>query len=143
MRGVRKVLVAVNGRLDIINHGIRLARDEKTWVTVLKVIPEYDGDLSLTGIKDIEDVLSSGREGALAGMRELAGREGALIKARVEEGEIDEKIVEVAREERADIIIMGAQKKSFFRSLFGTNVVEKVIGAAPCPVLVVDAQAGV
>lgn len=143
MRGVRKVLVAVNGRLDIINHGIQLAKDEKTWVTVLKVIPEYDGDLSLTGIKNLEDVLASGRGKAVADMREIAQREGALIKARVEEGEIDEKIVEVAREERCDIIIMGAQKKSFFKSLFGMNVVEKVIGAAPCPVLVVDAQTGV
>jgi hypothetical protein len=60
MRGYRKVLIAMNGSMDVVNEGIKMARDEKTWVTVLKVIPANEGDLNLTGIKNIEDVLDSG-----------------------------------------------------------------------------------
>jgi len=60
-----------------------------------------------------------------------------LIKTRLEEGEVDKKIVEVAEDERCDLIIMGAQKRNWLRKFFGDNVVEKVINHAPCPVLVV------
>jgi nucleotide-binding universal stress UspA family protein len=60
-----------------------------------------------------------------------------LIKTRIEEGEPHRKIVEAAKEERCDVIIMGAKKRSWLRRLFGDNTVEKVISQAPCPVLVV------
>lgn len=139
MKGFRKVLVAVNGRLDVVHQGIKLAREEKTWVTVLKVIPPFEGDLNITGIKNINDVFNSGADRTLSEVRKLAESEGALLKARVEEGEIDKKIVEVAREERCDVIIMGSQKRSLINRLLGRNIVEKVISQAPCPVLVVDA----
>jgi hypothetical protein len=42
MKGYRKVLIAVNGSLDVLKQGIKLAQDEKTWVTVLKVVPPYE-----------------------------------------------------------------------------------------------------
>jgi len=139
MKGVRKVLVAVNRSMDVARHGVSLARDEGTWVTMLKVIPPNDGDLNLTGIKNIEDVLRSDSDKVVSDVRRLAASEGALVKTRVETGEIDRKILEVAKEERCDLIIMGAQKNSFFRRLLGANVVERVISNAPCPVFVVGA----
>ncbi len=140
MRGYRKVLVAVNGSLDVLKKGIELAQDEKTWVTVLKVIPAYDGDLNLTGIKNIGDVLDSGARKALDGISAAAAAEGALIKTRLEEGDVPQTIVDVASEERCDLIILGAkQKKSWIDRLLGDHVVEKVIQRAPCPVFVVAA----
>jgi nucleotide-binding universal stress UspA family protein len=137
MKGYRKILIAMNGNKEVLKNGLQLAGDEKCWVTVVKVIPPHEGDLNLTGIKNLEDVFSNGSDAAVAIIYETARAEGALIKARVEEGEIDRKIVEVAEEERCDVIIMGARKRSWLRTLFGDNVVEKVIQQAPCPVLVV------
>lgn len=138
MKGYRKVLIAVNGSLDVLKNGIRLAQDEKTWVTVLKVIPPYDGDLNLTGIKDIGDVLNSGTGSALAGIAAAAQEAGALIKTRLEEGDVPQKIVDVAAEERCDLIILGAKRsKGLLSRFFGDHVVEKVIARAPCPVFVV------
>ena len=32
----------VNGNVEVLKEGVKLARDEKTWVTVVKVVPEYD-----------------------------------------------------------------------------------------------------
>jgi nucleotide-binding universal stress UspA family protein len=140
MKGYRKVLIAMNGSADVVKEGIKMAQDEKTWVTVLRVIPENEGDLNLTGIKNIEDVLDSGAREALAGAWSAADAAGALIKTRLEEGAPAEKIVEVAADERCDVIILGAkQKKGWLGRLFGDHVIENVIRTATCPVFVVGA----
>jgi nucleotide-binding universal stress UspA family protein len=139
MKGYRKILIAVKGSKEVLRNGLNLARDEKCWVTVVKVVPPNEGDLNLTGIKNIGDVLTNGADRHAREIHEVAGAEKALIKTRIEEGEVDEKIVEVAEDERCDLIIMGANKTNFLKKLFGKNVVEKVINQAPCPVLVVGA----
>lgn len=138
MKGYRKILIAVNGSMNVLSEGLKLAADERCWVTVVKVIPPFEGDLNLTGIRNIEDVLNSGVSREVAGMKEKAEQEGALIKTRIEEGAVDRKIIEVAEEENCDLIILGAKKRRFARFL-GDRVSEKVIGHAPCPVLVVRA----
>ena len=137
MKGYRKILIAVNGSKEVLVKGLQLASDEKCWVTVVKVIPPYEGDLNLTGIKNIEDVLDSEGRKVISDINSTAEAEGALIKTRLEEGDIHKKIVEVAEEERCDIIIMGSRKRNWIRKIFGDNVVEKVINQAPCPVFVV------
>jgi nucleotide-binding universal stress UspA family protein len=139
MKGYRKILIAVDGSKRVLTQGLRLAQDEKCWVTVVKVIPPYDGDLNLTGIKNIEDVLDNGARKDIAEIEDIAKAESALVKTRLEEGEIPEKIVEVAEDEKCDLIIMGTNKTNWFKKIFGKNVVEKVINQAPCPVLVVGA----
>jgi nucleotide-binding universal stress UspA family protein len=139
MKGYRKILIAVDGSKDVLTQGLRLAQDEKCWVTVVKVIPPYDGDLNLSGIKNIEDVLDNGARKDIAEIEDIAKAESALVKTRLEEGEIPEKIVEVAEDEKCDLIIMGTNKTNWFKKIFGKNVVEKVINQAPCPVLVVGA----
>jgi nucleotide-binding universal stress UspA family protein len=140
MKGYRKVLIAMNGSADVVREGIRMAQDEKTWVTVLKVIPENEGELNLTGIKNLEDVLDSGARKVLAEAQGAANAEGALIRTRLEEGIPSDRIVEVAAEERCDVIILGAKRnKSWLERLFGDHVIENVIRHAPCPVFVVGA----
>lgn len=139
MKGFRKILIAVNGSKDVLCRGLKLARDEKCWVTVIKVIPPYDGDINLVGIKNIEDVLNSNGDKEISELKDMAKAEGALIKERLEEGEIHKKILDVAEEEKCDLIIMGARKKKGIKRLFSDNVVEKVIDQAHCPVLIVRA----
>jgi len=140
MKGYRKILIAMNGSTDVVSEGIKMAQDEKTWVTVLKVIPANEGDLNLTGIKNLEDVLDSGAQKALVNARRVADDSGAMIKTRLEEGTPAEKIVEVAAEERCDVIILGAkQQKGWLGRFFGDHVIENVIRQAPCPVFVVGA----
>ena len=140
MKGYRKILIAMNGSTDVVHEGIKMAQDEKTWVTVLKVIPEYEGELNLTGIKNLNDVLESDARKDLSGARSAAEGAGAMIKTRLEEGAPAEKIVEVAAEERCDVIILGAkQQKGWLGRFFGDHVIENVIRLAPCPVFVVGA----
>ena len=139
MKGYRKIVIAVNGSKDVLRQGLRLAQDEKCWVTVVKVVPLNSGDLNLVGIKNIGDVLDNGARKETNEIIDISQTESALVKTRFEEGDIPEKIVEVAEDEKCDLIIMGANKTNWFRKLFGKNVVEKVINQAPCPVLVVGA----
>ncbi len=142
MKGYRKVLIAVNGSREVLHQGLRLADDERCWVTIVKVIPPYEGDLNLTGVKSIEDVLDSGGGRAVAEMKDTASAEKALVKTRLEEGkDASKKILEVAEEERCDLIIMGARKRNWLRKIIGDNVVNKVVSRAPCPVLVVGTEA--
>ena len=137
MRGCRKVLIAVNGSIEVLRQGLRLASDERSWITVIKVIPPYEGDLDLTGVKNIEDVLNSGISSSLSEMEGIAGEEGVFIKVRVEEGDIPERIKSAALEERCDIIIMGESSRKGIKKLFGGGVLNNVLRDAPCPVLVV------
>jgi nucleotide-binding universal stress UspA family protein len=138
MKGYRKVLIALNGHKEVLEQGIRLAQDEKTWITVVKIVQPFDGDLNLTGIKNLNDILDDGSSQAMTEIRKIAEKEGALIKTRLEQGDVPQRIVEVAEEEQCDLIIMGSKKKKGILSrLFGDHVVEKVIDRAPCPVFVV------
>jgi nucleotide-binding universal stress UspA family protein len=138
MKGYRKILIAVNGCHQVLEEGLRVAGDEKCWVTVLKVVPPYEGDLDLTGIRNIEDVLGSMAAETSAAIEGVVGRNRSLAKIRVEEGDIPETIAQVAAEEKCDLIIMGTKKaKGLFRRFLGDHTAGKVIGRAPCPVLVV------
>jgi nucleotide-binding universal stress UspA family protein len=140
VRGVRKVLIAVNGSKEVLRQGLQLAGDERCWVTVVKVVSENEGDLDLTGVKNVGDVLAGGAGREVAEIRAIADAEGALVKTRVEAGAAHERILAVAQEERCDVIILGQRKRSWLRKIFGDNVVGKVISRAPCPVLVVGAS---
>ncbi len=138
MKGYRKVLIALNGSREVLEQGIKLAKDERTWITVVKVLRPFDGELNLTGIKNLQDVLDDGAGKAVSDINEVAAAEGALVKTRLETGDVPDRIVEVAQEERCDLIIMGSKKKKgIFSRLFGDHVVEKVIDRATCPVFVV------
>ncbi|MEW6328134.1 MAG: universal stress protein [Thermodesulfobacteriota bacterium] len=143
MKGCRKALIAVNGSMDVLERGLKLMDDEKCWVTVVKVIPPYEGDLSLVGVRNIEDVIEGGASSAISAINGVARTERALVKTRLEAGEVDKKIVEVAKEENCDIIIMGSKnstKMKWLKKIFSRKIVQKVITHAPCPVLVLGAS---
>jgi len=59
------------------------------------------------------------------------------LQTRVEVGAPAEKILELARKEQVDLIVMGVHgRKGLDRAIFG-SVADKVVQSAPCPVLTV------
>jgi nucleotide-binding universal stress UspA family protein len=126
-----KVLVAVDGSeasKNALRQSFKLAFDEKKWITVVAIDPPYEGDLSLVGVSNIEEVLKGQSEKILAQAREIAEQEKASVKTRHEEGLVYEKIIEVAEEEKCDIIVLGRRgMSSVERTLMG-SVTAKVIG---------------
>ncbi len=137
MKCYRKVLIAVNGSKNVLIQGLKVADEEKCWVTVIKVVPPNEGDLSLVGVGNIDDVLDGGGSKAISEIKEIGKADGTYVKTRLEQGEIYKRILEAAQEENCDLIIMGRHRRSGLRRLFGDNVVKRVIDEAPCPVLVV------
>jgi len=60
------------------------------------------------------------------------------VEARVAQGAPADKILEVAKKEGVDLIIMGTHgRKGLERAIFG-SVCDKVVRSAPCPVLTVN-----
>lgn len=141
MKGAKKILVAVNGSLDLVREGIKLAEDESAWITALKVLPAYDGDLHLTGVRNIKNVIHFGGNGFAKDVREIASETGSKVKARLETGKVDKKIIDVATEEKCDLIIMGKKRKSSVSKFTSRNITDKVIAGSPCPVLYIMDEA--
>jgi len=57
-------------------------------------------------------------------------------------GNPDEAVIQVALAKRTDLIIMGSHGRTGLKRLFLGSVAERVIGQAPCPVLVVKGKEG-
>ena len=140
MMGHRNLLVTVDsqGSSKALREGLRLAAAENCWVTVLKVVAPYEGDIDLTGIKDIRTLLTSDRLGeARAWNRALRSEDAARV--RVEQGGLPETIHRVAAEEGSDLIIMEIRRSgSIVRRILDSDLLHKVASRAPCPVMVVD-----
>ena len=140
MNDYRQILIAMNGSKDVLVQGLKLIGPEKSLVTVVKVTPPYEGDLSLIGVRDVGQVLDGISERTVNEIKNIAENAGVEVKVRIEVGEIDKKIVEVAEEEKSDLIIMGAGNQSSIKKLFLGNVLDDVTHQAPCPVLVVNSE---
>lgn len=136
----RKILVAVDGSgssLHALRESFKLASNEKSWITVVSVIPSFEGELELVGVRDIKSALKQPHEKALSVSKEIANTEGALIKTVLEEGEIYERIVDLADAENCDLIITGRKgTRHHEKSLMG-SVTARVIGHSQRDVLVV------
>jgi nucleotide-binding universal stress UspA family protein len=69
--------------------------------------------------------------------KQRAEASGIKAQAFVREAETWQTIVDMADEKKADTIIMGSHGRTGLKRLLMGSVTEKVIGHAPCPVLVV------
>ena len=140
MAKYRKILVAYDdspSAQNALSLASRLAREDKSWLKVLAVVPPYQGDLELVGISAIKETITGPGQYLLAEARQLADREGVHILTNLEQGEPYEQIVHVAEEENCDLIVMGRRgKSSMERELMG-RVTARVIGHTGKDVLVV------
>lgn len=126
-----KILVAVDGSeasRNALRQSFKLAFDEKKWITVVSINPPYQGDLDLVGISNISEILKGTGEKNLEEAKHIAETENATIKTRLEEGEPFQKIVEVAEEERCELIVMGRRGMSGIERTLMGSVTSKVVG---------------
>ncbi|MBI5057432.1 MAG: universal stress protein [Nitrospirae bacterium] len=140
----RKILVAFDGSESSVNallQAFTLANDEKCWITVATVVPTYEGDLDLTGVKDIHETLRHTGEEVMSKAKAIAGKKRALIKTVLEEGIPYEKLADLAEAENYGIIIMGRRGKSRLERAFVGSVTARVIGHSTKDVLVVPETA--
>lgn len=137
----RKILVAYDGSPssdNALRQAFKLADDEKSWITVLTVVPAYDGDLDLIGIKDVHEQLRRPGEKILARASALAEQEKYVIKPILAEGVPDEIIIETADSyECCGLIVMGRKGTSGIEKMLVGNTTARVIGSSTKDVLIV------
>jgi nucleotide-binding universal stress UspA family protein len=136
----RKILVAIDGS-ESSKHALResfkLATDEKCWITVVSVIPSYEGDLGAMWINNVKEAMAKPCELALSEAEKMAKNERVLIKTVCEEGEIYERIVDLADAENSDLIVMGRKGTAGLQRTLVGSVTARVIGHSQRDVLVV------
>lgn len=83
-----------------------------------------------------QEAVESARKRMTAAVQEHF-KDFAKLETRVESGPAAAKILELAKKEKIDMIIMGAHgRKGLDRAIFG-SVADKVVQGAPCPVLTI------
>ena len=116
----------------------------------IKIAKSSDGSLLILSIVDITDEFESEAPGLTDKMTQrlltmaqkaLEKAVAAEVKAKIEVhvGDAYEMIVEVAKKKKADIIVMGSHGRTGLTRLLMGSVTSRVIGHAPCSVLVVKA----
>jgi nucleotide-binding universal stress UspA family protein len=85
----------------------------------------------------VVDQLVEKARGYVAAVAAQARQAAVDCTEAVREGASAARIVEVAREQAAGVIVMGSHGRTGLARLLMGSVTEKVIGHAPCPVLVV------
>lgn len=119
--------------------GLELARKLGASVTVMHVyeLPSYGFPDGPAMTADMAGRIEHVARRALEGVAGRARDAGVDVQSVLRQGLAWTEIVAVAEETKADMIVMGTHgRRGFTRMLLG-SVAERVVRAAPCPVLTV------
>lgn len=110
----------------------------------------YGSEMKVISVVDVTEEFVARAPGALEGLvknakdivedvKKKVSSEGIKAEGIVREGEAYRVITELASKEKVGIIVMGSHGRTGLKRLLMGSVTEKVIGYAPCPVLVATA----
>lgn len=117
-----------------------LAAFEDGWIKVLAVVPAYEGDLGLVGIRDLEDLLRGPRKSVLESARKITLGDAGRVTVDVAQGDAFEKIVETAEKENCNLIVMGRHGLHRLERMLMGSVTAKVIVHTGKDVLVIPQE---
>ncbi len=136
--GWNKILVATDGS----------RYSEAAVEKAINFAGSYGGELVIESIVDVPaefygeapeawDNLVTKAKSFVEAARQKAETAGVKAQGIVKETETWQAIIDLAKEKSADTIIMGSHGRTGLKRLLMGSVTEKVIGHAPCPVLIV------
>jgi nucleotide-binding universal stress UspA family protein len=139
-----RILVATDGSAKsqvAVKHGVELAKAVGATVLGVYVVNEVVVASAVRQLgadkKEIEAKLQAGGEKAVAEIKKMADDAGVPVETMVRFGAPANMIVDLARTEGADLVVMGSHGESGVTKLLIGSVVQKVLYWATCPVLVV------
>jgi APA family basic amino acid/polyamine antiporter len=125
---------------EMIATAVKLAQDSKSVVVALHVIRvPLDSPLDAPMVDDDERAEASIAEAKLLGADLGVKVKGSIVRAR----SLGQAIVEEAKQEEADLIVMGSSPRWRRQSRFFSPTVDYVLKSAPCEVLIVAFPQGV
>jgi nucleotide-binding universal stress UspA family protein len=122
-------------------HAIALAEQFAASLDVLHVVPNpyVDDPAGLylpLPVTYVNDLMNDARK-RLDDLLDSADRQRLRARAIVKVGDPLRQVVEYARGESVDLIVLGTHGRSGVAHLFLGSVAERVVRTAPCPVLTV------
>lgn len=137
----RKILVAVDGSdssKNAFRQACRIAREDKSWLTVITAIPLYQDQFEVLSTKEkVSKRLREEGEKILSEIKKSADEEDVHIKQMLAEGSPFETIIDAADAENCDLIVIGRRGlRRIERALIG-SVTARVIGYSHRDILVV------
>lgn len=143
---VRKILVPVDfspASLGALAHARELARAADAELIIMHalevpVLPMGDVPyFSLDGL----DLLESGERKRLADLVHAQAAAGLRVRGCFHVGPASQTIVEAAKAEQADLIVIGSHGRGALARMFLGSVAERVLRSSPVPVLTVRGAA--
>jgi nucleotide-binding universal stress UspA family protein len=108
--------------------------------STLQVVSALDAPPGfMSEVPEVAQDLLNNLENLVAGVARKAADQGVSCKTRIAVGPAYRLIVDAAAEWEAGLIIMGSHGRTGLKRLLMGSVTERVVGQAPCPVLVVKA----
>lgn len=141
---VEKILLSTDGSLyseGAIREGIKIAKrcsSKLSVVSVLETNPEYDA-IAPQMVEKAEQSLRGHLEDVIA----RAKKEGLACETIVRRGDAYKDIVDEAAKQKSTMIVMGRRGRTGLSRLMMGSTTARVIGHAPCSVLVVPRAAQV
>jgi nucleotide-binding universal stress UspA family protein len=136
--GWNRILVATDGSKFsgiAINKAIDFAKAYGGSLVVVSVV-DVPAEFYAEAPQAVDDMVRKAKEYTSA-VRKQAEAAGVKAETYVGEAEAFEAIVKLAKDEGVNMIVVGSHGRTGLRRLLMGSVTEKVIGHAPCPVLVV------
>ncbi len=134
-----KILVPVDGSeysKKAVNLACDLVKKFKSELTIIFVVTPpilFGAEASIVDFKPLED---AGKK-ILHSSKKVAKDCGIKPVGRLEIGQAADKIIQIAKDEKFDLIVMGSRGMSAVKSFLMGSVSDKVSHHAPCPVLIV------
>ncbi len=138
--GYKSILLSYDGSSfskNAMGRACMLAKNDGAEITALYVIPRYEEMVEFFSSSVIRENLIRDARKVMDGALEIASEHGCNLKCEITDGPESEKIAEIARNLKSDLIIRGTHGWSGFNKAIIGSVIENVIVNAPCPVLAV------
>ncbi len=139
-----RILVTTDGSARskvAVEHGINLAKSIGAGVLGIYVVNDVvvANTVRQLGVdkKEIEEKLKIAGEKALVSVKKIGDEAGVAVDTMIRTGAPANTIIDVARTEGIDLVVMGSHGESGVTKLLIGSVVQKVLYWAACPVLVV------
>lgn len=145
-KGFYRIVVAVDfspASEEAWAHARRLAAHADAELILTHVVAEAPrlggGPPMRARIAEVQASLRRWADDKLAKWAEAARAEGRRVRLAVRVGIPYQEIVDLATDERADLVVIGTQGRTGIRHAVLGSVAERVVRLAPCPVLSVRA----
>jgi nucleotide-binding universal stress UspA family protein len=134
-----RILVAVDGSRYsdiIVDQAISMGRICNSVIFAISVIEMHTETLILA--PEVEEKMAKEVRGTLEMIKNQVEEAGITCETIVRtDGHPHKPIVEEAKEKNIDLIVMGTHGKTRLKNVFMGSVTQRVIGHAPCSVMVV------